>query len=65
MELSIDPLNKNKTVYTSFSEQQPIRLTDFKGNQIIIPFANKEHYYRYLGIWVNLELNWIKQQTVA
>ena len=62
IKVNIDPVNKNKTVFTravrtgragadGCSEEVAIQ-----GQHI--PVVPSEHSYRYLGVWINLNLDW-------
>ena len=64
MELNIDHTAKNKTVYTSFGNKDVLIYEDSVRNQIEIPFISSSECYKYLGIHVNLDLNWDKQKII-
>jgi hypothetical protein len=64
--VNVDPIRRNKTVYTSVKrnkgrpalEAQPPRLT-IQGHNI--PHMTERESYRYLGVLINLELDWTEQ----
>jgi hypothetical protein len=70
--VNVDPIRRNKTVYTSVKrrggnlaehigpmrEAQPTQLT-IQGHSI--PHMAEHESYRYLGVLINLELDWTEQ----
>ena len=64
MELNIDHSGKNKTVYTSFWNKEILYYKDIKDNIIEIPYITSSECYKYLGMHINLELNWDKQKII-
>jgi hypothetical protein len=72
--VKVDPIRRNKMVYTSVKrnkgslaeyigparEAQPPQLT-IKGHNI--PHMNEHESYRYLGVLINLALDWTEQWT--
>jgi len=70
--VNVDPIRRNKTVYTSVKrrggnlaehigpmrEAQPTQLT-IQGHNI--PHMTEHESYRYLGVLINLELDWTEQ----
>ena len=64
MELSIDHTSKNKTAFSSFGNKETLIYEDLIGKQIEIPFISASECYKYLGIQINLDLNWDKQKII-
>ena len=65
LELNVDGNNKNKTVYTSFKPNDNLIYKCVDNNQIIIPYIESFVSYKYLGININLDLNWEKQRNIS
>ena len=64
MELNIDHSAKNKTVYTSFTNRGILMYKNLENSPTEVPFINASECYKYLGININLELNWDKQTII-
>jgi len=66
-QLEISVKQKEKTVYTHNNKTESgLKLTyiDFNGKNIEIPFLEPNEPYPYLGVWIALDLNWDKQETM-
>lgn len=64
LSFSID--GTDKTVYTNnlIYNIYNIYIRDKNHNLVKIPYYKKSESYKYLGVWINLDLNWEKQQNV-
>jgi exonuclease III len=63
MELNLgkDENDKSKTVYTTNDKNHKELYVKIRGNQERkVPCIAKDESYSYLGIWMNLELNWFR-----
>ena len=65
LKINIDNKLKNKTVYTSFTPNSNLVYIKVNNEQIEIPYMDSSSSYRYLGIQLNLDLNWDKQRTIV
>ena len=61
MELNIDSNGRNKTVHTALKFEGGLSYYDLNGMHIEIPYLTASESYQYLGINLNLELNWEPQ----
>ena len=64
-DTTINTDGRNKTVYTTNADnpQQASLLLQQKGSLIPIPLLKPDEYYRFLGIHLNLHLNWSVQHA--
>ena len=66
LELSIDNTNKNKSVFTSFADENiKLEFRNLNYQKVEIPFIKSSESYKYLGIYINLELDWTKQRSIS
>ena len=64
LELNIDHSAKNKTVYSSFGNKETLIYEDIKHRNVEIPFISSNECYKYLGVYINLDLNWDRQKII-
>src|ERR1700753_2379688 len=65
LQIAVD--GRDKTVYTHNLNRDiyDLYIRDKEGNRVKIPIYSKTESYKYLGLWINLELNWEKQQHMS
>lgn len=64
LKLGIDA-ERTKTVYTHNEENKAYKLTYQTDSAITIPQMKPSEWYKYLGVWISLDLNWNKQMIVS
>ncbi|HYJ01232.1 MAG TPA: reverse transcriptase family protein, partial [Nitrososphaeraceae archaeon] len=58
---------RDKTIYTNNLEWtiHDIYIKDKEGELVKVPFYESSESYKYLGLWINLDLNWKKQEQIS
>ena len=55
-------INPNKSAYTYINDNSTWKPSH---NREVFKILGKESYYKYLGVWINLDLNWTKQKKTS